>query len=122
LKKLGIFIASLLIIGGASFTWYSIDYGGSYYYAKILDDGTKKVSTTQVDKIWYTFSYQEEAYSENGKVKSINFTANRNLRHGAYLRLTYNYRKGVTKWEEVKKSDIPEKALNNLKMEELENS
>lgn len=118
MKKIGIIIASLLIIGGAAFTWYSINYGGTYYYTKILDDGTKRVDKTQVDKIWYTFTYQEETYTENGQEKNIHFTAAHNLRHGAYLRLTYNYRKGVTRWEEVKKSDIPKKALNNLKMEE----
>jgi len=37
------------------------------------------------------------------------------LRKEAYLKITWNEKKGVTSYEEVQASDIPSKALDQLK-------
>lgn len=46
--------------------------------------------------------------------KVIKYTADHNLRHDAYLKLTYNNVKGVTNWQEVKSKDLPQKAAEQL--------
>lgn len=125
LKKLGIFTVILIVIIGATSTWYTIAFGGTSYYVTIQDDGVKQLEKQKErkgkpkpTKLFIHYKYNEEAYTENGKEKKITFESPRNLRHGAYLKLTYNYKKVVTTWKEVKKSEVPQKALDNLKMEE----
>lgn len=48
------------------------------------------------------------------KKKRVTFMADHNLRKEAYLKLTVNSVKGVTSWEEVKKSEVPKEALKKL--------
>ena len=44
----------------------------------------------------------------------MEFTADKNLRIGAFLRLFYSENKGVKSWEEVDKDDIPAKGKEQL--------
>lgn len=85
-------------------------------------DGHKILTKFNTDKALISYEYKTEAYTEYGEGKNIDFTSTHNLRHDAQLKLTYNYGKGVTNWEEVQQSEVPEKAFFNLKMEESENN
>lgn len=125
MKKLGIIVSTLLVIVWFSVTCYSIALGGVTYYVTIHNDGNRVLKkmrkqewNNKPSKARILYEYNQAAYTETGKEKIIKFTASHNLRHGAFLKLTYNYSKGVTSWEEVKKSAVPKKALDNLKMEE----
>ena len=89
-------VALVFIIGGSAFAWYKINYGGTNYYVQIHNDGKKLEEKTQSGSVWHGYGYKEKAYNE------------------AYLKLTYNKQKGVTNWEEVKKTAIPKKALDKL--------
>lgn len=71
---------------------------------------------------FHIFEYQDVSFTKDGKEKNIEFTSNKILCHGAYIKLIYNYRKGVTSWEAINKSGMQPKALYNLKMEESENN
>ena len=107
-------VALVFIIGGSAFAWYKINYGGTNYYVQIHNDGKKLEEKTQSGSVWHGYGYKEKAYNNAGQEKTLDFTATNNLRHEAYLKLTYNKQKGVTNWEEVKKTAIPKKALDKL--------
>lgn len=107
-------IAVLLIIGGAGYTWYKTSYGGSNYYVKIHNDGKKLTEKADGGNVWHGYGYNEDGYAKDGKKKKLEFTSTHNLRHDAFLKLTYNNEKGVTSWEEVKESEVPQNALNQL--------
>jgi len=96
------------------FRLVQINYGGTNYYVQIHNDGKKLEEKTQSGSVWHGYGYKEKAYNNAGQEKTLDFTATHNLRHEAYLKLTYNKQKGVTNWEEVKKTAIPKKALDKL--------
>jgi len=107
-------VALLLVVVGGAYTWYHISYGGENYYMQVTQDGEKVKSKDDSGKSYTYYEYKTVAYQKAGKSKHLDFTATHNLRHQAYLEITYNNRKGVTSWEEVKKADVPEKALAKI--------
>lgn len=107
-------IAVLLITGVTAYSWYKISYGGTSYYVQINNDGKKTIEKGHENNVWHGYSYKEKAYEKSGKEKVLEFTSTHNLRKQAYLKLTYNKEKGVTNWEEIKKSEVPQKDLDNF--------
>lgn len=107
-------IVIIVIIGGSGYAWYKSAYGGTSYYVKITADGKKTESRDDAGRIYYRYEYNQKAYDKAGVEKQIEFTADHNLRHDAYLDLTYNKTKGVTTWNEVQKSDLPVKVEAKL--------
>ncbi|MEC1241810.1 YxeA family protein, partial [Bacillus paralicheniformis] len=61
--------------------------------------------------------YELAGFDEDGQEKTMEFTADKNLRTGAFLRLFHSEKKGVKSWEEVEKDDIPAKAKDRLGVE-----
>lgn len=53
------------------------------------------------------YRYSLPAYSDKGGLRNISFGASRELRNGAFLKLTVIPLRGVTKWEEVKYHELP---------------
>lgn len=53
------------------------------------------------------FQYQLPAYSEQGGLRNVSFGASRELRNGAFLKLTVVPLRGVTRWEEVQYHELP---------------
>lgn len=111
---IGIIVLIVVIIGGV-FVWYKMSYGGTSYYTQITLDGKKVQKTFDNGTKFDEWEYSQSAYDANGNEKKIDFSADHNLRKEAYLKLTYNDKKGVTSWEEVQQKDIPEKAQGKLK-------
>jgi conserved hypothetical protein TIGR01655 len=108
-------LAVLILIFGGSFALVKITYGGPVYYVQIKEDGKVKNTHFANGETVKRYDYSINGYNSKGEVKVLNFDADHNLRHEAYLKLTYNKNKGVTKWEEVEKSKIPQKAFNRIK-------
>lgn len=88
--------------------------GKSQYYVQITADGIEKNVTADNGKKIKLFEYELPAFDKDGKEKMMEFTAPKNLRKEAFLRIYHNDKKGVTSWEEVKKDDIPAKAQKKL--------
>ncbi len=61
-----------------------------------------------------SFEYKLPAFDKEGKEKELEFTAVKNLRKEAFLRLYHSDKKGVTAWEEVKKDELPAKVKEKL--------
>lgn len=54
------------------------------------------------------YAYDLPAYDKDGREKEISFGMSRQLREGAFLRLTVNPVRGVLAWEEVDYGGLPE--------------
>jgi uncharacterized protein (TIGR01655 family) len=96
----------VLLIGGG---YYFINYnriGTETYYTKITKDGV--MENEHADSTRYNYSLP--GFTKDGEEKELDFSAIKNLRKGAYLKIYTKPVKGVTSYEEVKKADIPEKA------------
>lgn len=107
-------VGFIIVICGLGYGWYQMSYGGTQYYVQIRQDGEKKIEKSDTGEKFDFYYYHQNAYDKNGKSKMVLFSADHNLKHDAYLKLTYNAKKGVTSWEEVKESQLPsptEKAL-----------
>lgn len=104
-----------IFLGGCLYT-YQFFYGGDPYYTQIVDDGKKEETTSDNGEPLTRYSYQQTAYSPDGEKITVKMTEYRNkpLRKNSYLKLKVNPRKGIMNWEEVKKTEIPKKALERL--------
>ncbi|MFD1483672.1 YxeA family protein [Lacticaseibacillus baoqingensis] len=112
---IGLVVLLVLIFGGLKL--YAItNYGGTTYYTKITTTGTKIAPHDANGNVHLDYRYEQTGYDENGRAQSLTFNANkaRPLRQQAYLKLTYNDKKGVTSWEAVSATDVPKKALTKL--------
>lgn len=76
----------------------------------------KQYPKQTLDKKQSTIDIILPGYTKEGKEKELDFNGQltRPLRKGAYLKITWNKKKGVTSYEEVEKKDVPKTALEKL--------
>lgn len=116
MKKLIGFIVVLVILGTGSGLAYHYFYGGTDYYTQIVTEGTRTEGNFDNGESYTQFDYDQMAYTKDGEGKEIHMSEVRDepLRTNAYLKVKVNPRKGVLSWSEVKKNDVPDKALTKL--------
>jgi conserved hypothetical protein TIGR01655 len=114
MKKILLVLAALVLVIGGGVTWYNSEYGGKDYYIQVKKDGKEFSEKTHNGKTWHAYGYNEKGVDKAGQEKDLEFTAQHNLRHDAYLKITWNHKNGVTSWEEVQKKDVPEKSLDKI--------
>ncbi len=109
--KIVIGIAAVLLIALIGFcAWFLSGSGSTEYYAQI--DNTK---VEQVDtkggvisfKGNLPYSYTLTAYDEKGVEKEITFGTSRELKEGAFIRLTVMPVRGILDWSEVQYDELP---------------
>lgn len=115
----GIMISAIIVAGVIGFCmWFLSGSGSAYYYTQIdnskieqndSDGGVVNLSGGM------DYSYTLPAYNENGKGKDITFGASRQLREGAYIRLTVMPVRGVIEWSEVQYDELPAAVRNVIK-------
>ncbi|MDM5190581.1 YxeA family protein [Bacillus sp. DX4.1] len=88
--------------------------GKDSYYVQITVDGKEKKGKADNGEPYTNYEYKTSGFDEDGKEKTMEFNANKNLRKEAFLCVYYSDKKGVTSWEEVKKEDIPAKVKEKL--------
>ncbi|MFN2747294.1 MULTISPECIES: YxeA family protein [unclassified Bacillus (in: firmicutes)] len=108
-------LISLMIAFAAVLTGCNLNrLGTDQYYVQIAGDGKEEISKADDGKEYRIFNYQLAGFDEEGKEKTMTFTADKNLKKGAFLRVYDSKKKGVTSWEEVDKEDIPDLANERL--------
>jgi uncharacterized protein (TIGR01655 family) len=101
----------LLIVG--IITWYIPNYVGHHYYVQIQGDG--KISDIEDGgRVFTRYNYSLEGYDREGKTENIKLSESHNLRHKAYLDVSYSQKKGVVSWKECKKIEVPKEALEHF--------
>ncbi|KZD44978.1 hypothetical protein B4083_0561 [Bacillus cereus] len=85
------------------------------YYVQITMDGKEGVSKSMDGEVMgKEYEYILSGFDKEGKEKELEFTAQKNLRKEAFLRVYHSDKKGVTAWEEVQKDELPTKAEGKL--------
>ncbi|MCP9225160.1 YxeA family protein [Bacillus mycoides] len=85
------------------------------YYVQITMDGKEGVSKSiDGEVIGKEYEYTLSGFDKEGKEKELEFTAQKNLRKEAFLRVYHSDKKGVTAWEEVQKDELPTKVEGKL--------
>ena len=109
------FFAVILLAFGGYKLIEAYFFSGEDYYVQVTTDGKKEVfsasGTSLVD-----YQYSLTGYNDEGSAKKLSFSTvqEQPLRKMAYLKVTYNDKKEVTSYQEVKASALPEKAKEKL--------
>lgn len=88
--------------------------GKDEYYVQITADGKEYLSKASNGKTYKDYQYKLTGFDKKGKEKELEFTAQKNLRKEAFLRVYNSDKKGVTAWEEVKKDELPAEVKEKL--------
>lgn len=111
--KISVLVAAVmvLVIGLSCLSaWFFSEKDAGYYYVQIDNSKLEKVDSRggvinfngSMD-----YSYTLAAYDENGQGTYLTFGASRELREGAYLKLTVKPVRGVVEWSEVAYEELP---------------
>lgn len=113
MKKIGVIgigavVAVVVVIIGLGMWFFS--GSGSICYTQI--DNSKIAEGEPRDGVvdlqgGMPYSYTLTAYDEKGAGKEITFGASRELREGAFLKLTVSPVRGVVEWSEVEYEELP---------------
>lgn len=103
-------IAMITVLAGCN-TQKLQTIGTDAYYVQIIDGG-KEYETGYDPRYEYTLT----GYDKDGNSTELVFTAGRQLKENAYLKIYYKEKKEeVIYYEEVAKDDVPKEALSLLK-------
>ena len=118
-RKLTIGIAAvvILIVGFIGFCmWFLSGTGSTYYYSQI-DNNKIEQTESKSGVINFSgsmdYSYTLFSYDENGKGKDITFGTSKELKEGAFIRLTVMPIRGVLEWKEVQYDELPAVVQSN---------
>ncbi|MDE6365418.1 MAG: YxeA family protein [Lachnospiraceae bacterium] len=110
---IGIVAAAILAAGFMCFgIWFLSGAGSTYYYGQI-DNGKLEQTGSKGGVINFSgngnmdYSYTLFCYNEDGKGKDITFGTSRELKEGAFIRLTVMPVRGVLEWSEVQYEELP---------------
>lgn len=120
IKKFGFIILLIITIAGVAVAYEKHrQQMGETYYVQLINDPVCKVNK-EIQSL--DCEYKEKGYDKAGNEKTMIFHSNREraLRKDAYLAVVYNKYNYVTKYEEVKKEKIPQKALEKLEKNKME--
>ncbi len=109
MKKL-LILGILVLIIAACLSSVFYEANGAYYYTQV-DAGKCTPGQPRQGVIdasgGMAFSYTLPSYDEAGNEKELSFGASKELRGGAFLRLTVAPLRGVIHWEELKYDELP---------------
>lgn len=113
-------LVTLVLLVALAFGGYKLvdvlAYGGTTYYTKVTTGGERITQRSDQGRQDTDYRYHLTGYDEKGHSRVLAFNANkaRPLKRGAYLKLVFNHKKGVTRWEAVDSVDVPQQALSQL--------
>ena len=115
--KIAIGTAVVLLIGLVGFcAWFLSESGSAEYYSQIDNSKIEQVDSKGGVinlKGSLPYSYTLLCYDENSGEKEITFGTSRELRDGAFIRLTFMPIRGVLDWSEVQYGELPATVQNH---------
>lgn len=113
----GITAAAVIAAGFICFCgWFLSEAESTYYYAQIDNSKIEQVHSRGgvIDLHGgMDYSYTLYAYDEDGNGKDITFGTSRELKEGAFIRLTVMPVRGVIEWSEVQYDELPKDVRSN---------
>lgn len=83
-------------------------------YVQITTDGQLETFTASDGAVYETYWYEQPAYTAAGEEMTVEFSAQKNLRHDAYLMLYMKDGNEVTSYDEVQFDDLPKAVQEKL--------
>ena len=109
--KIAIVATAVLLIALIGFcAWFLSGSGSTGYYSQIDNSKLEQVETRGgviSFKGNLPYSYTLLCYDENGSEKELTFGTSRELKEGAFIRLTVMPVRGVLDWSEVQYVELP---------------
>lgn len=108
---------TIMLIGTtALFLKVRADHSGETYYTCLVKPG-EYIKQVAEDSECVEYKYNTPGFNEKGKKLDLEFYSfrERALKTGAYFSVVYNKDNGVISYNEVKKEEIPAKAMEGLK-------
>lgn len=102
--------ATVVLVAMCICVFFSLDTGSTYYYTQIDNSKIQQLESRGgvIDfNGGMSYQYALSSYDENGSGKEITFGTSRELKEGAFVRLTVIPIRGVLEWEEVQYDDLP---------------
>lgn len=96
-------IAALVVLATVDFNRIGKDNA----YVQITMDGEVETFKTGDGAIYETYWYELPAYTAEGEQLTLKFSAQKNLRHDAYLMLYLKNDDEVSSYDEVQFEDLP---------------
>lgn len=121
MKKILIGLVSVIVIAFVGLQIADkVVMGGEEYYVQITTDGERVEEKDSSGNPYVDYKYSLPGYDKEGQKKQLDFNASKDrpLRREAYLKITWNKKKGVTSYEEVQPKQVPKKAAEQLEMKE----
>lgn len=106
-----LFVAGLVVLMTVDFNRLNKEA----YYVHITTDGEVEEFKANNGEIWKSYWYEVPAYDKNGDEQTLKFSAQKNLRHDAYLKLYVKKETEVTSYDEVKFHELPTKVQELMK-------
>ncbi len=115
--KIVIGVAAVLLIGLIGFcAWFLSGSGSTEYYSQIDNSKIEQMDSRGGVinlKGSLPYSYTLLCYDENGSEREITFGTSRELRDGAFIRLTVMPVRGVLDWSELQYDELPVMVQNH---------
>ena len=113
----GFSAAAVIIAGFICFCiWFLSGADSTYYYSQIDNSKVEQIES-KGGVINFSgsmdYSYTLFSYNENGQGKDITFGTSRELKEGAFIRLTVMPIRGVLEWKEVQYEELPAAVQSN---------
>lgn len=104
-EKLPIVFGVIIFIAVCAIAYYVLMIRTSDFYTQIDNATVKPVNNGD-------YEYSLRAYDPHGKMRDVTFTANKELREDAFLKLKVMAVRGVVNWEEVYYDELPQDVQN----------
>lgn len=107
---LGIGTFAAIVIFTIICVFFFAEADSTYYYSQIDNSNIKQIESKGgvIDfKGGMSYSYTLFSYDKEGKEKDITFGTSRQLKEGAFIRLTVKPIRGVIAWEEIQYDELP---------------
>ena len=110
---LGVLI-SLAVIGLVAVATLDLNrFGKDHVYVQIVGDGEVEKEVAN-GVVYETYWYNEPAYTANGEQINVQFSAQKNLRHGAYLMLYMKNGNEVTSYDEIQFEELSKEVQKKM--------
>lgn len=106
-------VCAVLVVTGVALCgfWFLSGFGSSYYYTQIDNSKLAQIPPRGMVDLsgngGMDYSYTLPSYDEGGGETDVTFGVSRELREGAFLRLTVQPGRGVLNWSEVQYDELP---------------
>ncbi|WP_339229524.1 YxeA family protein [Oceanobacillus sp. FSL K6-2867] len=103
-------VAAVVILATVDFN----RFGKENVYVQVGNPSYTDEDQLDSGEIMTSYWYELPAYNENGSAVKVVFSAQKELRQGAYLKLYVKGGNEVTSYDEVSLNEIPDKARESL--------